>query len=387
MAQIVGNKVKLNNGQLIDPQVGAWYDSQQYWGGTLSAPGQINSLSNQQGAGKDVSSAVVAQTNQVQGLKPGTNEAYIASLRGKQMPSGVPSGTPSSVPGSTTGLGGGLGAGVAPAPTIDLNSIYQNLYDTSGISDLEKKLSEQEKAFIDVQGGINDNPFLSEATRLGRIAKSQELYDKRTASLKNDIATKKADIETQLNLKMKQFDINSQQAKDAQAQFNTLLSMGALNGASGEDIANLTRSTGFSSDMIMSAIKANQKTETPDTQVITSTADNGVVTVSVINKTTGDVISQKSLGAIGNKEKGPAKSDTPEESKYLSQASDVLKRIDESASQTDISGKKVGDNLLSAQEQEMAYQSILALVGGNTALADKVFSQAWRYGNYQQWNQ
>lgn len=63
MATIAGSQVKLNNGQLVTPSQGAWYDGQQYWGGTLSNPGQINPLSDQKGAGEQVSKEVVAQTN------------------------------------------------------------------------------------------------------------------------------------------------------------------------------------------------------------------------------------------------------------------------------------------------------------------------------------
>lgn len=44
-------------------QQGGWYEGRQYWNGTFSAPGQINSQSNQQGAGQNVSNEVIAQTN------------------------------------------------------------------------------------------------------------------------------------------------------------------------------------------------------------------------------------------------------------------------------------------------------------------------------------
>lgn len=63
MATVQGSQVKLNNGQVVTPQQGGWYDGQQYWNGSLSSAGQINSQSNQQGAGQQVSSVVVAQTN------------------------------------------------------------------------------------------------------------------------------------------------------------------------------------------------------------------------------------------------------------------------------------------------------------------------------------
>ena len=92
----------------------------------------------------------------------------------------------------------------------------------------------------------------------GRIKKLTDKFEMDQSNLRNQIATKKADIETQLNLQTKQFDINSQVAKQALDQFNVLLSNGALQGASGEDIANLTRSTGIPSSMIYSAINAQK---------------------------------------------------------------------------------------------------------------------------------
>lgn len=57
------NLVKLSNGQTITANKGGWYDGQQYWGGTLSEVGVINSLSDQVGAGQAVSKEVVQQTN------------------------------------------------------------------------------------------------------------------------------------------------------------------------------------------------------------------------------------------------------------------------------------------------------------------------------------
>jgi len=75
--------------------------------------------------------------------------------------------------------------------------------------------------------------------------------------------------------------------------------MGAFDNASGETIAEWTRKTGVSSDLILSAVNAKKENDI-DTQIIQSEADSGEVTVTVIDSKTGDVISQKSLGMIGN---------------------------------------------------------------------------------------
>lgn len=55
-------------------QTGGWYQGRQYWDGTLSEPGVIHPLSNQQGAGQAVSNEVIAQTNPA-------NVAYIEQQR------------------------------------------------------------------------------------------------------------------------------------------------------------------------------------------------------------------------------------------------------------------------------------------------------------------
>lgn len=200
-----------------------------------------------------------------------------------------------------TGGGDGGGSdtfgGMISQPTIDLSQVYNNLYAGSGISALEEKVAKFDTAKTEALGKINDNPYLSEATRVGRVAKMEDLHNQRTADLRGQVATKKADIETRLNLETKQFDIDSQQAQQAISQFNSLLAMGALDNATGDTIANITRATGIESSMIQSAIKAN-KAKNVQTSAITSTDDNGVTTVSIINATTGELINQTSLGSV-----------------------------------------------------------------------------------------
>ncbi len=221
-------------------------------------------------------------------------------------------------PGITPGQVDAAAAQLGPANTLNLQDSYKKLYDNSGISDvqsqsdaLSKQLNDRQVARDTALAKINDNPFYSEATRMGRVAKLNDIYNNDATTLtnqqkelQNSIATKKADVEMQLNLQTKQFDINSQQAQQALSQFNTLLGMGALDKASAQDIANITRSTGLSSNIIMNAIN---KRNTPDVKphVVTSTDDNGNVTVSVIDENTGKVIGQNSLGAVDKKTPQP----------------------------------------------------------------------------------
>lgn len=306
MATVIsGNKIKLNNGQIITASTGGWYDGQQFWNGTLSDPGVINSQSDQQGAGQAVSKEVVNQTNP-------SNWDYLQ----KQNPSLASSGSSGSTPNwsSTSGFSppstSVTGAELSgmfnnTASTLNLPELYQSLYNSSGIAGLESDYAAKQQAYNQAQAQINDNPFLSEASRVGRVQKLTMDYNNNIAALQNQIATKKADVEMQLNLKTKQFDIDSQAAQQALSQFNTLLEMGALDNASGEDIANITRSTGLSSSAIQSAINArkaaNQKQR--ETQVI-SYDDGTNQGYAVIDSTTGEIINKQVISASKSADSG-----------------------------------------------------------------------------------
>jgi hypothetical protein len=288
MAKVVGSQVQLDNGQMITPQTGGWYDGMQYWNGSLSAPGQINPQSNQAGAGQAVSKEVIAQTSPA-------NVPYIQAQQQKANYTPTYNPTPAApTTGAVTTPGTAGTSAIPQSGTINLPNMYESLYQSSGITALEAELSAKNRAYADAQRKINDNPYFSEATRVGRIDKLTKDYNNSIANLQKDVATKKADIETRLNLETKQFDINSQEAKMALDRFNTLLSAGALDSASGDDIANITRSTGISSAAIYSAIKARQD-KNIETKV--SQIDDGKnIYAVVINSKTGEVISKQPIG-------------------------------------------------------------------------------------------
>lgn len=200
----------------------------------------------------------------------------------------------------------GTGIPTFTQPTIDLSALYEGLYASSGIKDIENELSAKSKAYTEQVAKIKDNPYLYEATMTGRLSKLQDKFNDDTKNIQNDIAMRKADIETKLNLQTKQFDIESQQAQQAFNQFNSLLSSGALDNASGEDIANITRATGISSSMIKSAIGVSQKKNAPkvNTQVI-QVDDGKNISVVVIDQDTGEVINKQILSASKPKEYAP----------------------------------------------------------------------------------
>jgi hypothetical protein len=148
MATVQGTQVKLDNGQLITPQQGGWYDAQQYWGGTLSTPGQINSLSNQQGAGQQVSEEVNRQTSVAAGLSPNANQDYINSRLG-----------------ITTATAGGGATTTPTAQSTAVSDVDKQIADLQNTINTKKSEADKRRA------EVNDNPFLSEASRVGRIAK------------------------------------------------------------------------------------------------------------------------------------------------------------------------------------------------------------------------
>ncbi len=278
---------------------GGWYEGRQYWDGQL---GPVNQVMNpgESGFGQQVSEEVVKQTDPA-------NWEYIQQQQAKESVSSSATNQPFNQPSAPSSASAGDISGAFQAPeTLDITKMFANLHEQSGVSALEAELAEKERIFTEAKGDVTDNPYLSESSRAGREASLIKLHGERTKNLRDEIAVKKADTETKLNLALKQLDINSQATQQAWDQFNSLLNAGALDNASGEDVAGLVRATGIPSSMIYSAISVSRKSkeEKANTQVIQSTADSGEVTVSVINSDTGEIISQQSLGMIGNKQTG-----------------------------------------------------------------------------------
>ena len=196
---------------------------------------------------------------------------------------------------------------------------------TSVGGDLEKLLADKQAALVKATQNINDNPWYSEATRVGKLAKLNNIAQLEISNIQNQLAQKKQDVE-------------------------------------------------------------NAK---PKTSLQTFTDSAGNVTSAVINTETGEIISQNNLGSIGsgaNKTTGGGTSSggssdkTPSSNKYLNTATKYLNEAD-----IEITGKGTEDKLLSRDEQMRAYNRVLALVGGDATLAQQVFQQAWDtggYGNY-----
>lgn len=358
-------------------QQGGWYSGRQYWNGSLSDPGVIHQESNQQGAGQKVSAEVNAQSAAKQGVSSQNFENYLQQQRQAQQQKQVQPVQQTSMPGiagaGSTGAGAGLGLGTTTQSTINLPDVYNNLYKNSGISDIEKDLSLKTEGYNKAISQINDNPFLSEATRVGRVQKLTTDFNNSVANVKNDIATKKADIETQLNLQTKQYDINSDAAQKAISQFNSLLASGALEGASGEDIAAITRSTGISSSMIQSAVNAKKQ---KDINTSTISYDDGTNQgFAIINSNTGEIISKQVVAASKPKAASTTGGLSPTQSReVVSTARTAITSVDTNE-----------DMLISAQEYIDAVNQIMVETGVDQSSADNYAAQALADLGYSKW--
>ncbi len=203
------------------------------------------------------------------------------------------------------------------ANTIDVVGLYESamkdpalLAQQAKIRSIQSKIDAKNKALADAEAVINENPFYSEATRTGKINKTDLKAQRDLGNLTNELSVEsnnlslaKADAQNKINIALKQYDINSQAAQQALQKFTTLLNAGALQNAGASDIANFTLSTGIPTSMIQSAI-AKQKADNIKTQVISSTDDAGNLTFAIINSQTGEVISKNTLSGVGKTKEG-----------------------------------------------------------------------------------
>ncbi len=255
-------------------QVGGWYEGRQWNGQTLGAPGVIN-MPGVPGSGQPVSNEVIAQTNPA-------NVAYIQQQQ-QQMAGAQPGGA--AQPGMA-----GAGAGMAlgnPQPTIDVQGVYNSAFNTPEITSAQSEIDVKQKAYDDAQAIINDNPFYSEATRVGKSQQLTQQFNSEMSRLQDKAARLKADAEIKVNLALKQYDINNQAYKDQLSLFNSMLSAGGLTNASGSELASYAVATGIPVSMLEGII-AKQKKDEIKPQLITD--NNGNVTI--IDAMTGTVINK-----------------------------------------------------------------------------------------------
>ncbi len=219
--------------------------------------------------------------------------------------------------GSSAPSGGGgasipqidMGAIQARKPSIDIQGIASAAYNdptilaaTEKIKQNNELIASRRRALAEASGTINDNPFYSEATRVGRIAKLEDRagrdinnYINEGNMSANELTRLRAEAENKVNLALKSYDIQRQEYQDYLGQFNMLLQSGALGGASAQDIAQISSSTGISPSMLQSIISTQR--EKSEVKPSLQTFDDGNQQYVVAIDSKGNVINKQVIGA------------------------------------------------------------------------------------------
>lgn len=271
---------------------------------------------------------------------------------------------------------------VAPAPPVfDLVAATNRVFNTPEIQAAQKAITERQTALAKASGDINDNPFYSEATRVGKQAM---LTDRANADIKvqqDKLAMLKADAKLKLDAETGQYNINRQAYKDSLDQFNTFLNAGALDSASGEDIANFAVQTGIPTSMIQSAINTNneKKIKTEIKYIDDGTNINAVL----IDQKTGKPLSTE---VIGKSEPKAAKAATADDKLAAgnftnAQISKAIKILAEA----DVMTAGTNDKLLSAEEQQQALLKIQSEIAADPNIAYQLLQKAFEQGGFDSW--
>ena len=237
---------------------------------------------------------------------------------------------------------------------------------------------------------IKDNPYLSEATMTGRLSKLAERFNadmqletKKQAIAEGKLATAKADAQVKLNIAAQQYNVESSENQQNLSMFNNLLSSGALENASGADIAQITSSTGLSSSMVQSIIDFQKKKNAPKLDL--QTIDDGTNQYVVAVDSTGNVVNKQVIGASKPKAAKAATADQKLAAGNFTntQKSKAIKILAEADVMLE---GQTPDKLLSANEQQQALLKIQSEIVADPVLAQQLFTEAWNSGGFDNWS-
>lgn len=207
--------------------------------------------------------------------------------------------------------GGNQQVSLPQRPTIDLAAEYKSLYDSLGLQGYKDAVMAKQQEILALRDEtdkaaalINENPWSSAANRTGRLAKLEDAYNRKAQVLSAQAALEQQkytdaynELNTQMNLKTQQYNIDTGNLDWSLNQLNSLLSLGALDNASADSLVNIASQVGMTSDMINSMVQMQKNARMKPT-LLQHTDDFGNVTATLMDANTGNVISQQSLGAI-----------------------------------------------------------------------------------------
>lgn len=196
--------------------------------------------------------------------------------------------------------------GIAPTTAADgglTNTTYDAFFNTSEINQLKADIDEKKKARDIAVAKINDNPFYSEATRVGKINQINQQADAEIGTLQEGLNQLISDAEIRYNIATQQYNVEQDRYKNALSQLNLLIDTGAISNLNPADLAELAKETGLTVDMLKQIqLQTAEKGSGISPQVITQTDNDGNVTAVVIDKNTGNIINKQNLGQIGEQD-------------------------------------------------------------------------------------
>lgn len=362
---------------------GGWYSGYQYWEGSFAPKAGMGNNPNQPDIyQKMVSPEVNRQSSVAAGQAPDAYQQYIDKQNNIQTQAQgfAPSGQSRSSGGmSSTGNGSGLGLnGGTQTNTIDLQKVYDTAKNNPDLVASKAEYDKIQQGLIAEEGKINDNPFFSEATRVGRIAKLRETAQKEFDRLQGKISGLERDAETQMDIALKQYDINSQEYTKNLNYLNTLISTGAIAGANDDDLSYLARTTGMSTSMLKSVV--NKANEGDPPELVTSVGEDGTLNIIAIDKRTGNVVSTNKVAGVGKVDGGSGGGNgglTPTQSRaVVATARKALAKVDAATNE---------DKLLSVKEYQKAVQILMNESGIDFDVADTVLTQQFSALGYKKW--
>lgn len=236
--------------------------------------------------------------------------------------------------------GGNNGASTTSGqPTFDLVAATNAAYNTpeitaanKSIADAQAELTTRQQALADAQANINDNPFYSEATRVGKSKKLTQEANNDMTVIQNKIKTAqdtlaglKADAAIKVQAATGQYNIEEQQYKDNLSMFNNLVSSGALDNASGSDLADWSVKTGIPTSMMQSIQAASQKKDNP-LSIVQSTDNSGNLTILAVDKS-GKVVNQTTVPGVASSKTGSGSATSEKDQNIANLTQDIKNKV------------------------------------------------------------
>lgn len=104
-------------------------------------------------------------------------------------------------------------------PSQNTQQIYESAYKAAGLDQLFSKISDRRQKLLDTEEQINDNPWLSEASRSGRVGRIRDKLNAEIANLQSEYDTTHNEVKDLVTRNSEDFNTN---AKIAEARMNWL---------------------------------------------------------------------------------------------------------------------------------------------------------------------